>query len=78
MLRKEIITILLALMLFMVCPVRADIVEVNLFDLGCPTEFNWDAQYWQTDFDLGSRIRGDRQRIYGLVWRDYRGAGNKV
>ena len=31
----------------------ADIVELNLFDLGCPTEFNWDMQYWQTDFDLG-------------------------
>lgn len=31
----------------------ADVVEVNLFDLGCPAEFNWDTQYWQKDFDLG-------------------------
>lgn len=32
---------------------RADIVELDLFDLGCPTEFNFDSPYWQTDFDLG-------------------------
>jgi len=32
---------------------KANIVELNLFDLGCPTEFNWDNSYWQTDFNLG-------------------------
>jgi hypothetical protein len=32
---------------------RADIVELDLFDLGCPTEFNWDSPYWKTNFDLG-------------------------
>jgi hypothetical protein len=32
---------------------NASIVQLDLFDLGCPTEFNWDSPYWQTDFDLG-------------------------
>lgn len=32
---------------------KADIVKLNLFDLGCPTEFNFDSPYWQTEFDLG-------------------------
>jgi hypothetical protein len=33
--------------------VWADTVEVNLFDLGCPTGFNKNAPYWMSDFDLG-------------------------
>jgi hypothetical protein len=34
---------------------KADIVELDLFSLGCPTEFDfWDPPYWWTgDFDLG-------------------------
>jgi hypothetical protein len=32
---------------------NATIVQLDLFDLGCPTEFNWDNSYWRTDFDLG-------------------------
>ncbi len=32
----------------------ADTVELDLFGLGCPTEFNWYNPYWQTDFDLGT------------------------
>ena len=31
----------------------ATTVQLDLFDLGCPTEFNWDNPYWQTNFDLG-------------------------
>jgi len=31
----------------------AGIVELNLFDLGCPTEFDFDSPYWRTDFDIG-------------------------
>ena len=32
---------------------QATIVELDLLSLGCPTEFNFDSTYWQTDFDLG-------------------------
>lgn len=32
---------------------KADIVELNLFDVGCPTAFNHNSQYWTSDFDLG-------------------------
>ncbi len=31
----------------------ADTIELDLFDFGCPTEFDYNAPYWQTDFDLG-------------------------
>jgi len=50
--RKIFFSILMAIC-FGVYPAGADIVELNLFDLGCPIEFNWDTQNWQTDFDLG-------------------------
>ena len=53
MFRKEIITILVVIVLSFAGVARADIVELDLFSIGCPTEFNWDTQYWQTDFDLG-------------------------
>ena len=34
-------------------PARADIVELNLFSLGCPTAFDHNSPSWQTNFDLG-------------------------
>jgi hypothetical protein len=46
-------TILVVLILGFAGMAKAHIVELNLFDLGCPTEFNFDSSYWQTDFDLG-------------------------
>ena len=39
----------------------ADIVELDLFSLGCPTEFNAEAQYWTTDVDLGTISIGRAQ-----------------
>jgi len=48
---KVIITILF--LLAGAGPAGAGIVELDLFDLGCPTEFNRDNPEWQTDFDLG-------------------------
>ena len=53
---KTILTgvITLVLVLGLAGVVRADTVELDLFDLGCPAEFNWDTQNWQTDFDLGT------------------------
>jgi hypothetical protein len=50
---KVIRTIFVVLVLGFFGISRADIVELDLFDLGCPTEFNRDSQYWQADFDLG-------------------------
>jgi len=51
--RKIILTILVAVVLGFGGMADADIVELNLLDLGCPTEFNWDSPYWTTNFDLG-------------------------
>lgn len=46
-------TITLVVVLGLVGRAGADIVGLNLFDLGCPTEFNWDSPSWRADFDLG-------------------------
>ena len=51
--KTKLFTILAVIVLFGVCPARADIVELNLFDIGCRTEFNWDSPYWQAEFNLG-------------------------
>jgi hypothetical protein len=52
--RKAIIIIwLVALVLGVTGIIRADTVECNLFSLGCPTGFDINSPYWQTDFDLG-------------------------
>ncbi len=32
---------------------RAETVQLDLLNLGCPTELNIDTPYWQTNFDLG-------------------------
>src|SRR3989339_1322847 len=29
------------------------IVELDLFSIGCPTEFDFDSSFWRTNFDLG-------------------------
>lgn len=31
----------------------ADIVELDLFTLGCPSTYDYDSPYWTSDFDLG-------------------------
>jgi hypothetical protein len=52
--RKAILSITLtALVLGFAGMAKADTVELNLFDLGCPTRFDFDSPYWQTNFDLG-------------------------
>jgi len=50
---KVIATVILVLVLGFAGISDADIVELDLFSIGCPTEFNWDNQYWQADFELG-------------------------
>jgi hypothetical protein len=44
---------IILLVLFSVCPAKADIVELDLFSLGCPTEFNVNKPEWTTELDLG-------------------------
>ena len=34
-------------------PAEANTRKYNLFDLGCPTAFSHNSQYWTSDFDLG-------------------------
>jgi len=58
---KAIITILV--LLAWVCPAGAGIVQLDLLDLGCPTEFNCDTWEWQTDFDLGVTF-SDITKVY--------------
>ena len=43
---------ILAILAFAVMA-QADMVELNLFTLGCPTTFNINSQYWETNFNLG-------------------------
>jgi len=50
---KVIATIIVVLVLGFAGISDADIVELDLFSIGCPTEFDWDSSYWQEDFDLG-------------------------
>ncbi len=52
-LTPELITIMAVVMLSGVCPARADIVELDLFSIGCPSEYDINSPYWQKDFDLG-------------------------
>src|SRR3972149_227859 len=51
--RGKIVAGLAVLVLFFTEIARADIFEVNLIDLGCPTEFDHDSTYWRADIDLG-------------------------
>lgn len=51
---KVIRTIFVVLILSFFGIARADIVELDLFSIGCPTEFDHDSPYWQTDFDMGT------------------------
>ncbi len=46
--------ITLVLVLGFVGMADADTVELDLFSLGCPTEFTFDNPYWQANFDLGT------------------------
>jgi hypothetical protein len=52
--RKAILSIgLTVLVLGFAGMAKADTVELNLFDLGCPTAFDHNSPYWRVDFDLG-------------------------
>jgi len=53
MFRKRIPAIFAAVMLLGAVAANADIVELDLFSLGCPTEYDFNSPYWTTDFDLG-------------------------
>jgi hypothetical protein len=57
--KNAIITLVLAALVLGVSGIaEADTVELNLFDLGCPTRFDFNSPYWQTDFDLGVTFSG--------------------
>ncbi len=49
----KIIAIIALIVLFSITSAVADIVELDLFDLGCPSAYDPDSLYWTTDFDLG-------------------------
>jgi len=51
--RKIILTILVAVVLDFGGMADADVVELDLFSLGCPTGFDFNSPYWMADFDLG-------------------------
>lgn len=46
------------LILGMLSTARATIVELDLFSLGCPTEYDFNSPYWTSDFDLGVEFVG--------------------
>ena len=52
---KKLAKIVLAFLFAFVyqVPARADIIQLDLLSLGCPTEFNSNFNWWQTNFDLG-------------------------
>ncbi len=49
----KIIAIIALIVLFSITSAVADIVELDLFDLGCPSVYDPDSLYWTMDFDLG-------------------------
>ncbi|MFA6187059.1 MAG: hypothetical protein WC770_07615 [Phycisphaerae bacterium] len=51
--RDKIVILVLGVLLCYGGLSRADIVSLDLFSLGCPTEFNNNSPSWQTNFDLG-------------------------
>jgi len=50
---KKIAAISGLVVLLSITAVNADIAELDLFDLGCQSVYDFDSQYWTTDFDLG-------------------------
>lgn len=50
---KVMATIILAAVFSLAGLTRADIVELDLFSIGCPTEFDFNSPYWTSDFELG-------------------------
>jgi hypothetical protein len=55
---------------------KADTVELNLFDLGCPTTFNFNSSPWKTDFDLGVTF-SEISRVY-MDWSGEITAGRAI
>jgi hypothetical protein len=51
--KKQSITIIAIMVLGLAGPSEAVIVELDLFTLGMPTNFNDNSPSWQTNFDLG-------------------------
>ncbi|MHC4657501.1 MAG: PEP-CTERM sorting domain-containing protein [Planctomycetota bacterium] len=52
--KTKVLTSLAAIMMLGVSSYSsADIVELNLFDLGCQTLYDINSPHWATDFDLG-------------------------
>ncbi len=51
--RNKIVIWVVALIFVFGGTSRADVVSLDLFSLGVPTEFYYDTPYWQTNFDLG-------------------------
>jgi hypothetical protein len=51
--RTSLLIILTVVILIIAGSAQADIVELDLLSLGCPTEFNVFVDLWQADFDLG-------------------------
>jgi len=49
----KIAAISVLVVLFGITGADADIVELDLFDLGCQTLYDPSSPYWSTDFDLG-------------------------
>jgi hypothetical protein len=49
--RKEIIAVVIAFAFVGIG--KADIVELDLFTLGCPSTYDYDSPSWTSDFDLG-------------------------
>lgn len=50
---RKIAAISVLVLLLSITGADADIAELDLFDLGCQLVYDFDSQYWTTDFDLG-------------------------
>ena len=50
---KTIIISLIGILVLIASPVQADLVELDLLALGCPTVHDFDTPQWSYDFDLG-------------------------
>jgi len=61
--KKVIIIAVIGSVFLITSPVQADLVELDLLALGCPTVHDFDTPQWSYDFDLGVQF-SNIQHVY--------------